>query len=315
MVGPLDLKEFLAMKKVLLSALLLLPGVAFAQFGDLSKVQVKSQQVAGNVHMLEGAGGNIGVSVGPDGILIVDDQFAPLVPKIRAALGKLTKGKDKTPEYVLNTHWHFDHTGGNAAFGREGRIVAHRHVRTRLMNGQETLGMKIPPAPKEALPVITYDQGLSLYFNGEEVQVTHLPAGHTDGDSMVYFTASNVLHLGDHLVVDKFPFVDLESGGSVEGFVRNVERVLRTLPSDVKIIPGHGPLSGREELVRFSAMLRDSVELVKGKLAAGKTLEQVKAEGMPEKYKSWGEGFIKTDQWLTTVYNSLSGKNPNAVTQ
>ena len=304
------------MKKLLLSALVLLPGVASAQMGDLSKVQVKSIPVAGNVHMLEGAGGNIGVSVGPDGLLVVDDQFAPLVPKIREALGKLTKGKDKTPEFVLNTHWHFDHTGGNALFGRDGRIVAHKHVRTRLMNGQENMGgMKIPPAPKEALPVITYEQGLSLFFNGEEVQVTHLPSGHTDGDSMVYFTGSNVLHMGDHFFVDKFPFVDTSSGGSLEGYLRNVERVLHTLPAGVKIIPGHGPLAGHEDLVRFSTMLRDSVELVKGKLAAGKTLEQVKAEGMPEKYKSWGEGFMKTDQWLTTVYQGLSGQKPDAVTK
>jgi glyoxylase-like metal-dependent hydrolase (beta-lactamase superfamily II) len=315
MVGPLDLNGVFIMKNVLLSTLLLLPGVVSAQPDDLSKVQVKPMAVAGNVHMLEGAGGNIGVSVGPDGLLIVDDQFAPLVPRIRAALGKLTQGKDKTPEYVLNTHWHMDHTGGNAAFGREGRIVAHKHVRTRLMNGQEVLGRAIPPAPKEALPVITYDRGLSLYFNGEEVQVTHLPAGHTDGDSMVYFTASNVLHLGDHFFVDRFPFVDTSSGGSLEGYMRNVERVLGTLPSGVKIIPGHGPLAGREELVRYSAMLRDSVEWVKGKMAAGKTLEQVKAEGMPEKYKSWGEGFISTDMWLTTVYQGLSGQKPDAVTR
>jgi cyclase len=303
------------MRNVFLSTLLLLSGVVSAQPADLSKVQVTPLPVAGNVHMLEGAGGNIGVSVGPDGILIVDDQFAPLVPKIRAALGKLTRGKDRTPEYVLNTHWHSDHTGGNAAFGREGRIVAHKHVRTRLMNGQEVLGRAIPPAPKEALPVITYDRGLSLYFNGEEVQVTHLPAGHTDGDSMVYFTASNVLHLGDQFVVDKFPFVDTSSGGSLEGYMRNVERVLGTLPSGVKIIPGHGPLAGREELVRFAAMLRDTVELVKEKLAAGKTLEQVKAEGLPEKYKSWGEGFITTDMWLTTVYQGLIGQKPDAVTK
>jgi glyoxylase-like metal-dependent hydrolase (beta-lactamase superfamily II) len=304
------------MKKLLLSALLL-PGMALAQMGDLSKVQVKSTPVAGNVHMLEGAGGNIGASVGPDGVLIVDDQFAPLVPKIREALGKLAKGKVKakgpvSPEYVLNTHWHFDHTGGNAAFGREGRIVAHSHVRTRLMNGQTLMGMKIDPAPKEALPVITYDQGISLFFNGEEIQVTHLPAGHTDGDSMVYFTGSNVLHLGDHFTGDKYPFIDLESGGSLEGYLRNVERVLQTLPAGVKIIPGHGALSGREELERFATMLRDTVELVKGKIAAGKTLEQVTTEGMPEKYKSWGDAFIKPEQWLTMAYQSLSAQKPDA---
>ena len=215
-------------------------------------------------------------------------------------------------KYVLNTHWHYDHTGGNASFGREGRIVAHKHVRTRLMNGLESaaMGAKIPPAPKEALPVITYDQGLSIFFNGEEIQVTHLPSGHTDGDSMVYFTGSNVLHLGDQFTGDKFPFIDLESGGSLEGYLRNVERVLQTLPAGVKIIPGHGAISGREQLETFAQMLRDTVSLVKGKLAAGKTLEQVKAEGLPEKYKTWGDAFIKPDMWLTIAYQSLSGQKP-----
>jgi glyoxylase-like metal-dependent hydrolase (beta-lactamase superfamily II) len=304
------------MKKLLLSAALLLPGVALAQFDEasLKKVQVKAWPVAGNVTLLEGAGGNIGVSAGPDGILIVDDQFAPLVPKIRDALGKLTKGKDKKPAYVLNTHWHFDHTGGNAAFGRDGTIIAHSHVRTRLMNGLEStaMGMKIPPAPKEALPVITYDQGISIFFNGEEIQVKHLPAGHTDGDSIVYFTGSNVLHMGDLFTGDKYPFIDLESGGTLEGYLRNVEQVLQTLPAGVKLIPGHGALSGREQLEAFAGMLRDTVALVKGKLAAGKTLDQVKAEGMPEKYKSWGDGFLKQDQWLTIAYQSLSAQKPDA---
>jgi glyoxylase-like metal-dependent hydrolase (beta-lactamase superfamily II) len=302
------------MKKLMLCVLGLVPGLALAQFdaASLAKVQVKAQHVAGNVHMLEGAGGNIGVSVGPDGILIVDDQFKELAPKIRAALGKLPQGKGKKPEYVLNTHWHFDHTGSNATFGRDGVIVAHKQVRARLITGADmpAIGMKIPPAPKEALPVITYDQGLSLFFNGEEVQVTHLPAGHTDGDSMVYFTNSNVLHLGDQFTAAYFPFIDLVSGGSVEGYLANLERVLQTLPAGVKIIPGHGPLGGREELERFTAMVRDSVELVKGKLAAGKTLEQVQAEGMPEKYKSFGEGFLKTEQWLQIVYTGLSTKKP-----
>jgi glyoxylase-like metal-dependent hydrolase (beta-lactamase superfamily II) len=190
--------------------------------------------------------------------------------------------------------------------------VAHKHVRTRLMNGLESaaMGMKIPPAPKEALPVITYDQGISIFFNGEEIQVTHLPTGHTDGDSIVYFTNSNVLHMGDQFTGDKYPFIDLESGGSMEGYLRNVERVLQTLPAGVKIIPGHGAVSGRQELETFAQMLRDTVDLVKGKLAAGKTLEQVKAEGMPEKYKSWGDGFMKPEQWLTVAYTSLSGQKP-----
>jgi glyoxylase-like metal-dependent hydrolase (beta-lactamase superfamily II) len=280
--------------KALLAALVVLPSIALAQPAGVEKVQVKSLPVAGNVHMLVGAGGNIGVSVGPDGLLMVDDQFAPLAPKIHAALDKLSK---KKLAFVLNTHWHGDHTGGNALFGKEGHLVAQTQVRTRLASAQA--------APKEALPVITYDDGMSLWFNGEEIKLTHLPAGHTDGDTMVYFTGSNVIHMGDQFFVDAFPFVDVESGGSVDGYVRNVERVLQTLPPNVKLIPGHGTLAGREDLERFATMLRDTVALVRGKRDAGKTLEQVKAEGVPEQYKSWGNGFIKTDMWLETIYRSL----------
>ncbi len=293
--------------KSLLAALVLLPSLAFAHDAEdrFSTVQVKAIPVAGAVHMLEGAGGNIGVSVGPDGLLIVDDQFAPLAPKIRAALAQLKKGK---VSFVLNTHWHGDHTGGNAAFGKEGHIVAHTHVRTRMAKGAVLGGTEKPPAPAEALPVITYEQGLSLHFNGEEIRVTHLPSGHTDGDSIVHFTGSKVLHMGDHFFVDRFPFVDLESGGDVEGYVRNVGQVLATLPPDTRIIPGHGSLATRSDLERFHNALSETVRLVREKRAAGKTLAQVKAEGLPEKWKSWGEGYISTDAWLEKVYTSLERK-------
>jgi cyclase len=283
------------------AALALLPTLALAQPPDLSKVQVKSTPVAGNVHMLEGAGGNIGVSVGPDGLLVVDDQFAPLVPKIRAALRKLSKGK---LEYVLNTHFHGDHTGGNAALGKEATIVAHEAVRTRLSTEQTRGAEKVPPSPKVALPVVTYKQGLSLWFNGEEVRVTHLPAGHTDGDSAVLFVGSNVLHLGDQFFVDRFPFIDKDGGGTVTGYLKNVEDVLAGLPKDVRIIPGHGPLAGRAELERFVVMMRETESLVRQKKAAGKTLDQVKAEGLPEKFKAWGEGFVTPDLWLHTLWNN-----------
>jgi glyoxylase-like metal-dependent hydrolase (beta-lactamase superfamily II) len=287
----------------LLGVLVVVPSVALAQQPDFAKAQVTSAPVAGNVHMVTGVGGNIGVSVGPEGLLIVDDQFEPLAPKINKALDKLSKAKIA---YVLNTHWHFDHTGGNGVFGREGRIVAHREVRTRMAAGADmgAFGV-IPPAKKEALPVITYESGMSLYFNGEEIRLTHLPSGHTDGDTLVHFTGSNVVHMGDHFFVDGFPFIDLKSGGSVEGYLRNVEKVLQTLPAGAKIIPGHGPLAGREELERFVAMLRESVSLVRTKREAGKTLAQVKTEGMPEKFKSWGAGFVNQDAWLETVFTSL----------
>ncbi|MBF5046091.1 MBL fold metallo-hydrolase [Aggregicoccus sp. 17bor-14] len=291
--------------KALALAVTLLSALALAQDRDLAKVQLKSTPVAGRVHLLQGEGGNIGVSVGPDGLLIVDDEFAPLAPKIRAALHRLGKGP---LEYVLNTHFHGDHTGSNAVFGREAKIIAHDAVRTRLLSGRKTPGAETPPAPPAALPVITYEQGVKLWFNGEEIRITHLPAGHTDGDSTVLFVKSNVLHMGDLFFVDHFPFIDVTAGGSVEGYVKNVETVLASLPADVKIIPGHGPLSGRADLERFAAMLRETSALVRQKKAAGMSLEQVKREGLPEKYKGFSWEFISTEGWLETLYEGVSVK-------
>jgi cyclase len=289
--------------KALAAALALVPALALAQQQDFSKVQVKTAPVAGNVHMLTGEGGNIAVSVGPDGVLMVDDQFNPLAAKIKAAVGKLGKGK---LQYVLNTHWHFDHTGGNPTFGKEARIVAHDAVRTRLASEQKIFGNPVPPLPKEGLPVITYDNSMSIFFNGEEIRLTHYPAGHTDGDTVVHFTHSNVVHTGDQFVVDVFPFFDMENGGTVEGFISNLEKIIQTLPPGAKVIPGHGPLAGKEDMERSLAMLKETTALVRSKLAAGKTLDQVKAEGVPEKYKSWGNFFIKEPMYLEMLYKGLS---------
>ena len=290
--------------KAFLAALTLVPTLALAQMPDFSKVQVTSTPVAGNVHMLVGAGGNIAVSVGPDGVLMVDDQFAPLAAKINAAVDKLSK---KKIQYVLNTHWHFDHTGGNPVLGKEGLIVAHDTVRKRLATEGKVMGMTLPATPKEGLPVITYDNSMSLFFNGEEIRLTHLPAGHTDGDTAVYFTTSNVLHTGDQFIVDMFPFFDMENGGSVEGYVRNLEKLLQTLPAGVKIIPGHGPLAGKAEMERMVAMLKETTALVRSHKDSGKTLEQVQAQGVPEKYKGWGGAFIKEAQYLEFLYKGLPG--------
>jgi glyoxylase-like metal-dependent hydrolase (beta-lactamase superfamily II) len=272
---------------------------------DWSKVEIKATKVAGNIHMLEGSGGNIGVSVGEDGVLIVDDQFAPLADKIKAALKSLGEGKLK---FVLNTHWHGDHTGGNAAFGREAPVIAHENVRKRLSTEQKSEVFKrtTPASPKEALPVITFGQSLSVHFNGEEIRVIHFPQGHTDGDSVIFFTSSNVVHMGDDFFAGRFPFVDLESGGTVQGLAKNIGDILAKLPADVKIIPGHGPISTVNDLKLYHRMLIEITDIVRKKMAAGRTLEQIKADGVPEEWKSWGTGFIKTDIWLETIYRSLS---------
>jgi len=273
---------------------------------DFSGVEIKTTPVAGKVYMLEGRGGNIGVSVGSDGILIVDDQFAPLADKIKAALVKL--GSDK-PKFILNTHWHGDHVGGNPQFSRDGTIIAHTNVRKRLIVKQELFGKPVGPLPKEGLPIVTFDDSLAVHFNDEEIRVIHLPKGHTDGDCVVVFTKSNVVHMGDHLFAGMFPFVDLDHGGDVEGMAKNIANVIAQLPPDVKIIPGHGPISTLDDLKTFHRMLVETTDIVKKRIAAGKTLDQIKAEGLPDPWKSWGNGFIKTDAWLETIHKSVS-KSP-----
>jgi len=285
---------------------LVVPLVASAQ-DDFSKVEIKATKVNGNVYVLEGAGGNIGVSVGPDGILIVDDQFAPLAEKIRAALKTLGEGKLK---FILNTHWHGDHTGGNAEFGREAPIIAHDNVRKRLSTEQrlELFKQTVPASPKEALPVITFDQSLSVHFNGEEIRVIHFPHGHTDGDSVIFFTNSNVIHMGDDFFAGRFPFVDLDSGGSVVGLTKNIAEIIPKIPAGAKLIPGHGPVSTVDDLKAYHRMLMETTEIVRKQMTAKKTLDQIKKEGLPAEWKSWGEGFIKTDVWLELVYRSLSQK-------
>ncbi len=272
---------------------------------DYSKVEIKVIKAAGNVYMLQGAGGNIGVSVGADGILIVDDQFAPLADKIRAALKTLGEGKLK---FVLNTHWHGDHTGGNAQFSSEAPIIAHTNVRRRLETDQLVHGEAVKASPKEALPVVTFDDRLSVHFNGEEIRVIHFPHGHTDGDSVIFFTGSNVVHMGDDFFAGRFPFVDLDSGGNVEGVIRNVGEIIKQLPAGVKIIPGHGPLSNIDDLKIYHRMLVETTSIVRQRMSAGKTLPQIKAAGLPAEWKDWGTGFIKTDEWIETIYQSYSKK-------
>lgn len=283
--------------------LLLLATSSLAQQQDFSKVEVKAQHVGGNVHMLTGAGGNIGLSVGPDGVLVVDDQYAPLVPRIRAAIATVTR---QPVRFVLNTHWHIDHVGGNADFSKDATLVAHDNVRQRLAEGHPgILGRAIPPAQAEALPVITFDRSLTFHFNGEAIRALHFPRGHTDGDVIVFFPKSNVVHMGDTFVTYGLPFVDVASGGSLLGMIEGVEQAMAAVPDDVKVIPGHGPVSSKADVMAFVAMLRDCVRLVDEAVQKGQSLQQMQEAGVLAKYDHLGKGFVKTASFVKLVYNEL----------
>lgn len=284
---------------LIIAGILTAIGVLFSQ-GQMENVKIKATHVAGNVYMLEGRGGNMGVSVGKDGALLVDDQFAPLSDKIRAAIKKLDPGPLK---FVLNTHWHGDHTGGNENFSSEATILAHTNVRKRLSMDQfqPARNRTVPAAPEAAWPVITFDQSVSIHFNGEEIKISHLPAGHTDGDAVVYFTQSKVLHMGDLFFSGRFPFIDLDSGGNVDGYIKDVEEILGMLDEDVRIIPGHGPLSTLDDLKNFHKMLVATTEYVRGQLKAGKSADEIKAAGLPAEWKEWGWSFINENRWIDII--------------
>lgn len=287
------------MKNVLLVCTVALTAVSLSAQQDFSKVNVTTTKVAGSVYMLTGAGGNIGVSVGDDGIVIIDDQFAPLAPKIVDALDAITT---KPIKFILNTHYHGDHTGGNAIFGRSAPVIAHDNVRRRLASGSKTLGRSTPPAAKNALPVVTFNDQLTVHVNGEDIRAIHFPSGHTDGDSVIYFTQSNVVHMGDDFFNGMFPFVDIDNGGSVRGMLAGVEKVLSTMPDDVKVIPGHGPLSDKAGLARFADMLRGSIAAVDAAVKKGQTLEQMQSGKILEPWDSWKSGFIDTNTFLSFIY-------------
>ena len=267
------------------------------------QVTIKTEKVAGNVYVLYGQGGNIGVSVGSDGLLMIDDQFANIADKIKAELAKL--GSDK-PKFLFNTHWHGDHTGGNEIFGKDSTIIAHINVRKRMLETTMFRGQARQPSPKVALPMITYKEGVSMHFNGEEIRAEHFPNGHTDGDTVLFFTNSNVVHPGDDFFVGRFPFVDLESGGSVQGLMKNIGELIQMIPADAKLIPGHGQVSTIDDLRDYNQMLVETTLIVRSAVKQGKTLEQIKAAGFPEKFKEAGSGFIKTDAWIETIYKSYS---------
>lgn len=257
-----------------------------------ASVEVKAQMISDSVLMLTGSGGNIGVSIGPDGTLIIDDQFAPLAEKIQAAL--VTLGGDR-PRLILNTHFHGDHTGSNPNFGSSGAIIAHDNVRVRLAN-QDNF------APS-GLPVITFADQLTIHFNGDELAVIHLPNGHTDGDSVVWFKQANVIHMGDHFFNGAFPYIDIGSGGSVAGVIRNLEQVIQMVPADIQIIPGHGPMASVADLSTSLATIKKTQKIIQQGQQSGLSDSEIEVE--LSAYASWGKGFINTSRWINIIKSDM----------
>ena len=277
-----------------------------SHFANKQDVTVKVTKVSGNVYMLQGRGGNIGAVVGPEGILIVDDDYKTVSQKLSDALKELGSS---APRFILNTHWHGDHTEGNDFFGKQQSvIVAHENVRKRLLDPPIIFGMKTAPYAAHALPIVTYKESMTIHLNGEEVKLVHYPNGHTDGDTVVFFVKANVVHLGDDFFVGRFPFVDIDSGGSVQGLIRNIDSLIKSLPADAKLIPGHGPLATLADLKSYHQTIVETSNIVQDAMKAGRSLEDIKKAGLPEKYKDAGSGFIKTDVWMDTIHRSYSKK-------
>ncbi len=287
-----------------ISLWLVVAGAASAQ--DMRDVEIETVPVAPGVYMLSGRGGNIGLSTGSDGAFLIDDQYAPLTDRIRAAVSKLGAAPIR---FVVNTHWHADHTGGNENLGRAGAlIVAHDNVRERLSVEQfmEAFGRRVPASPPAALPVVTFSDAVTFHWNGDAIRAFHVDPAHTDGDTVVHFPAADVVHMGDTYFNGFYPFIDVSSGGSVDGMVAAADLVLALAGDETKIIPGHGPLSNRAELSAYRAMLATVRDRVREAVARGETADQVVAARPTRDFDAeWGDGFLEPEPFVRIVYDSL----------
>ncbi len=278
---------------------------AVAEDGE-QELSVSVTHLKGALHMLRGRGGNVVASVGDDGVLIIDDDYPEYGLSFEQALLGLGM-KSAAPRFILNTHWHKDHSGSNGYWGERGAvIIAHNNVLKRMSTRQEikALGLVMEPSPRVALPVVTFETGLALHFNGDDIEVQHFPRGHTDGDSIVFFNKENTVHMGDHFFNGAFPFVDLGSGGNVKSYAANVKVVLGRIDDDTMVVPGHGVLANKADLLRFHNMIIETSALVESRLDQGMSVKEITDQGLGEQWASWGKGFITEASWIAFIAGS-----------
>jgi glyoxylase-like metal-dependent hydrolase (beta-lactamase superfamily II) len=272
---------------------------------DFSTVEIRSQPIADGIYMLTGSGGNLGLAVGADAVFLIDDQYAPLAPKIQAAVAAITQ---KPVQFILNTHWHGDHTGGNETLAEAVLIVAHDSVRKRMSTEQflAFFNLRVEPSPRRALPLVTFGTDVTFHINGDEVTALHCPAAHTDGDAIVHFRRSDVIHMGDIHFNYMYPFIDSASGGTADGVIAAVDRALALATGRTRIIPGHGPLATKADLQAYRDMLATVVGRVRSQLAAGRQISEIVASKPTGEFDArWGNGFIKADTWVKMLVTGL----------
>ncbi|MBA3010947.1 MAG: MBL fold metallo-hydrolase [Proteobacteria bacterium] len=294
------------LKKTIILLIVLFGSCAYAQ-QDFSKVEIKTLAVAQNIYMMMGAGGNLGLCTGDNGPFLIDDQYAPLTVKILSAISKIT---DQPVKFLINTHWHSDHTGGNENIGKSDTIiVAHENVRKRMSTGQmmKVFNSKVPPASAHALPVVTFPTSLSFHWNDETIEAIHFPRAHTDGDAAIFFKKANVIHTGDLFFNGIYPFVDAESGGALVGMIQSVEKIIEKADTATKIIPGHGPLATKTDLEAYNDMLKTVHKRISKLLNDGKSVEEIVASKPTADFDpKWGKGFLSPDKWVTILCSVIA---------
>ena len=293
-------------KQRLIICVLIIGLMSIAPAAHSDEVEIKAIQVTKQIYMITGKGGNIGLFIGDDGTFLIDDQFAPLTEKI---VGAVESVGGQSPKFLINTHYHGDHTGGNENLGKGGTLIfSHHNVRERLITGSyiAPFKMKLESVAKEGLPVVTFSEDISFHLNGDSVQAIHVPHAHTDGDSFIYFKNANVIHAGDLFFNGFYPYIDVTHGGSLKGMIKAVDKVLAMADDKTQIIPGHGPQGDKAQLTRYRQMLNTAYERLRKLKAAGKSAQEaVAAKPLADLEAKWGKGIFNGDRWIEIIYSGV----------